>query len=107
RLGEYWTNKGDARQAIEHLQTATRTGSKSAETYRILGQAWMLEGNFSQAESSLKTAIGIDQRASVSHRLLAEVYRRTDRNDLAKREYELSLKLQNAPITPRNQDSVR
>jgi Tfp pilus assembly protein PilF len=65
----------------------------SWEAHRDLAQVWLARGDYVKAESLLKTAVQQNPDDPLAHRILAELYRRTNRPDLAGRELDLFHKL--------------
>ena len=57
-----------------------------------LGLSYMQHGNFEVAEAKLKRALQQEPKLGEAHHYLAELYRRTDREQLAKESYRLALK---------------
>ncbi len=56
-----------------------------------LGLSYLQHGNFEVAEAKLKRALQQDPKLGEAHHYLAELYRRTDRTDLAKDSYRKAL----------------
>ena len=92
RLGLYRLSRGEAEEAISHLQVALAAGN-SFEANQALARAWLLRGNFEKAVASLKKAIHLNAKDVSSHQMLAEVYRRMGKTDLALRESRLAEEL--------------
>jgi type IV pilus assembly protein PilF len=57
-----------------------------------LGLSYMQHGNYEVAEAKLKRALQQEPKLGEAHHYLAELYRRTDRPDLAKPQYRTALK---------------
>lgn len=96
RLGQYWLAKGEVNRAAAHLDLAGRINKDSFEAHRDLGQVGLARGDSAYAEPLLKTAVQQNPDDPLIHRILAELYRRTNRPDLARQELDLFRKLSSA-----------
>ena len=102
-LGQYWLAKGELDAAAIHLELAASVNKNSTEAHRDLARIWLARGDTAQAESLLKTAAQQKPEDALTHRLLAELYRRTNRPDLASHELELVRQL--SSVNRREPDS--
>jgi len=93
KLGQYWLAKREIDRAAAHLELAARVNKNSWEAHRDLAQVSLARGDYVKAESLLKTAVQQNPDDALAHRFLAELYRRTNRPDLAKQELGLFHKL--------------
>lgn len=63
-----------------------------AQVNAKLGLSYLQHGNYEVAEAKLQRALKQDPRLGEAYHYLAELYRRTDREDLAKDNYRKALK---------------
>jgi len=73
------------------LDPATGVDSP-AQINAKLGLSYLQHGNYEVAEAKLQRALQQDSKLGEAHHYLAELYRRTDREDLAKDSYRRALK---------------
>ena len=93
RLGQYWLVKGDVERGAKYIELAARLNRNLPEANRDLGHIWLVRGDFAKGESFLKTAAQENPDDPLTHRLLADLYNKTNRQDLARKEQALFEKL--------------
>lgn len=105
RLGQYWLVKREIDRAAPHLELAARVDKKSWEANRDLAQVQLARGDDAKAEPLLKSAVLQNPDDALTHRILAELYWRTNRPELARRELDLSHKLSSTHAKEKEADA--
>ncbi len=86
RLGQYWLAHGKVEEGAHYLDFALKLNKDLSEANRDLGEVWVARGDYAKGEPLLKTAVRQNPDDVLTHRFLADLYRRTNRNDLAGKE---------------------
>ena len=96
RLGQYWLAKADVNRAAEYLERSLKLNKNLSESNRDLGKVWLARGDPAKAEPFLEAAVQQNPDDPLTHGYLADLYRRTSREDLAKKEQSSFEKLSGA-----------
>ena len=96
RLGQYWLAKADVNRAAEYLERSLKLNKNLSESNRDLGKVWLARGDPAKAEPFLEAAVQQNADDPLTHGYLADLYRRTSREDLAKKEQSSFEKLSGA-----------
>jgi|SRR5579871_5290247 len=90
-LGLALCHLGQFREAVEHLESATREAPSLAEAHNCLGYALRGLGRFTYSESAIQRALQIDPDNAVYRKNLAQTLMRLSKVDRARGCYELLL----------------
>lgn len=96
RLGDAYIRKGDYNQAEQILQRALLLEPSATGPFILLGKALLLNQDPAGAAMYLERAEKMDGKNTMTHWLLARAYRSLGRADDARRESEMTEKLQPA-----------
>ena len=100
RLGDAYSRAGRYPEARQVLQQAILLEPNATGPYILLGKVTLKEGDAVAALTFLQKAVRMDPANFMSHNLLAQTYRALGRTADAKRELDLTQKIQ-AADTPR------
>ena len=96
RLGDAYVRRGDIPKAKQSLQEAILLEPNFTGPFILLGKALLKEGDAASAATYLEHARGMDSSNFMAHSLLGQAYRQMGRTEDARRETDLSQKLQAA-----------
>lgn len=91
-LGLALCHLGQFREAVEHLESATREAPSFSQAHNCLGFALRGLGRFTYSESAIQRALQIDPRNAAYRKNLAQTLLRLSKVDRARECYELLLK---------------
>jgi tetratricopeptide (TPR) repeat protein len=94
KLGDALTRQLKWDEAIAPLQKSIWLNPYYSGPYILLGKTYLKKKNYSTAEGMLKRAIQYDPNNKSAHYILGQVYQQTGRTEDARREFEISEKLQ-------------
>jgi tetratricopeptide (TPR) repeat protein len=97
-MAHYWLGEAYTRQlkwddAIAPLQKSIWLNPYFSGPYIVLGKVYLKKGALPNAESMLRRATLMDPNNFSAHHLLAQVLQRANREEEAKREFEIAEKL--------------
>jgi len=92
-LGEAYSRQLKWDQAIAPLQKSIWLNPYFSGPYIVLGKAYMKKGNLENAELMLRRSTQMDPSNFSAHHLLAQVLQRADRQEEAKREFDMAERL--------------
>lgn len=97
RLGEIYTRQGHWDDAIAALQKSLWINPAFSGPYILLGKAYTKKGQPATAEGMLRRAVEYDPNNKSAHYLLAQLLQQTGRLEEARREFEITERLRDAP----------
>ena len=92
-LGEAYTRKLKWDEAVSPLQKSIWLNPFFSGPYIVLGKVYLKKGETANAESILRRALKMDPNNYSGHHLLAQVLQQTNRQEEARKEFELADKL--------------
>ncbi|MGH9958244.1 MAG: tetratricopeptide repeat protein [Pyrinomonadaceae bacterium] len=93
RLGEAYTRQLNWDEAVAPLQKSIWLNPYFSGPYIVLGKVHLKKGDLANAETVLRRALRMDQNNFSGHHLLAQVLQRANRQEEAKKEFELADRL--------------
>jgi tetratricopeptide (TPR) repeat protein len=97
RLGDAFTREARWDEAIAALQKSIWLSPYFSGPYILLGKAYMRKGQPEAAEGMLRRAVEYDPNNKAAHYLLGQLLQQVGRTDEAKKELEISERLQAEP----------